>query len=383
MFIRRPCECIASPPLYSSIPSSPSRCPPQSKCAMVQFELFTAPILAGTQANWLLLGTLAVQVYKFHVTFPNERWWLRALVFTLFTLEIVQTAITSHFAYSLLVINWGQPEIFAKLPWSSLAVPIFTGITSASVQIFYAWRIHALKGARLWARFVCVVIIMLALMQSLAAFITDARFAITTQLSELASLMIGVKVWLIGSAACDIVITVTLLGILTEYRRNTPWKRMDGLLAKLIYNTIETGAITTFVAVADVILFILLPQTNLHQTPALMLGKLYTNVLLTTLNARAGIDNGPRSGGQSGSNGGAAMVNLNETRAAGAAARQASSEVQWRRYGGAPDSGDLEAGFNSSRSTQQPSHKVHITTSTHVMRDVEPEDDEEYKVGGL
>ena len=34
----------------------------------------------------------------------------------------------------------------------------------------------------------------IALMQSLAAFISDARFAVTTQVSELQKLMIGVKV---------------------------------------------------------------------------------------------------------------------------------------------------------------------------------------------
>ncbi|KAJ7068846.1 hypothetical protein C8F01DRAFT_1247332 [Mycena amicta] len=334
---------------------------------MSQFQLFTAPILAGTQANWLLLGTLATQVYKFHINFPNERWWIRTLVLTLFTLEVAQTAITSHFAYSLLVVNWGAPAIFAKLPFSSLAVPIFTGITSASVQCFYSWRIYVLKGDRLWARVVCVVVVMLAFMQSLAAFITDARFAVTTQLSELDQLMIGVKVWLIGSAACDVVITLTLLNILTEYRRKTPWKRMDGLLAKLIYNTIETGAVTSVVAVADVILFILFPQTNLHQTPAFMLGKLYTNVLLTTLNARAGLGNGPRSGGHSASGGGAAMVNLNESRMA----RPSSGGV------------DVEGGFDaSSHETISPEHKVHITTTTHVVSDVYPEDDSEYKVGG-
>ncbi|KAF7332611.1 hypothetical protein MKEN_00143900 [Mycena kentingensis (nom. inval.)] len=302
---------------------------------MSAFQLFTAPILAGTQANWLLLGTLGVQVYKFYLTFPNERWWLRTLVYTLFVLEIIQTAITSHFAFSLLVVNWGAPEIFAKLPWSSLAVPIFTGITSASVQMFYAWRIFVLKRDRLWAKAICVLVVMLALMQSLAAFITDARFAVTTQLAELQRLMIGVKVWLIGSAACDVVITFTLLHILTEYRRNTPWKRMDGLLARLIYNTIETGAITSVVAVADVILFILFPATNLHQTPALMLGKLYTNVLLTT----------PQ-----------------RARRAGARPAEQLERRKWERAQG--DDGDLEAGYV----TPVPS-KVHITTSTHVTTD--------------
>ncbi|KAF7296878.1 hypothetical protein MIND_00919300 [Mycena indigotica] len=257
---------------------------------MADLELLTGPMLAGTQANWLLLGTLTLQVYKFFVCFPKERAWIKAMVYTLFILECTQTGVTSHFAYSLLVLGWGNPAVFAKLPWSSLATPIFTGITSATVQIFFAWRIYTLKGEHLLAKLVCVLIVMasfLGLMSSLAAFVTDGLFAVTTELSKLPPLMTGVKVWLIGSAVCDVLITISMLIILTQYRMKTPWKRTDSIITKLIYNVIETGAITTIVAVADVTLFIVSSQTNLHQTPAFMLGKLYTNVLLATLNARA------------------------------------------------------------------------------------------------
>ena len=68
-------------------------------------------------------------------------------------------------------------------------------------------------------------------MQSLSALITDGRFAVTTQVAELQKLMIGVKVrgsparalgapltlapqvWLIGSAVCDVVITLAMITI--------------------------------------------------------------------------------------------------------------------------------------------------------------------------
>ncbi|KAJ7192564.1 hypothetical protein GGX14DRAFT_479904 [Mycena pura] len=307
---------------------------------MVQFE---ALYLLGTQVNWLLLGTLTLQVYKFHICFPKERWWVKTLVYTLFVLEVVQTAVTSHFAYSILVISWGKPSIFTKLPWSSLAAPIFTGITSGSVQSFFAWRIWTLKDKHVWARIVSVVVVMLALMQSLAAFCTDARFAVTTQVTELERLHVGVNVWLIGSAVCDVVITITMLVILTEYRRKTPWKRTDTLISKLIYNTVETGAITTVVAIADVILFILFSQTNLHQAPAFILGKLYTNVLLATLNSRVVM--GTRSGLA-----GARMDVSGDSK----------HEMQWRRQTAcAPD---LEAA----------SRRVQITTVRHVTIDSDP-----------
>ncbi|KAJ7436910.1 hypothetical protein B0H11DRAFT_636807 [Mycena galericulata] len=310
---------------------------------MSQYENLTGPILAGTQANWALLGTLTLQVYKFHIMFPAEGPTLKALVYTIFSLEITQTAITSHFAYETLVVSWGDPSVFVKLPWSSLATPIFTGITSATVQLFFAWRIYQLKGKSMIYRIVIAVIVLLALMQSFAAIISDARFAVTTEISEILKLMVGVKVWLIGSAVCDVVITLTMIIILSQYRAKTPWKQTDSLITKLIFNTIETGAVTSLVAVADVVLFITLPATNLHQMPAFMLGKLYSNVLLVTLNAR---ESRGTPSNTAASNGG-------------------ETELQWRRPMQDPESGP---------------RKVHISTVTEVTTDL---DRKTYPRGGL
>ncbi|KAJ6595168.1 hypothetical protein DFH09DRAFT_1136354 [Mycena vulgaris] len=253
---------------------------------MSQYVMLTGPILAGTQLNWALLGTLTLQVYLFHVAFPNERTPLKALVYTIFLLDVAQTAISSHFAYMLLVTGWGDPAVLTNLPWSSAAGPIFTGIISASVQIFFAWRIYVLKGGNPYAIGISGLIVLLALMQSFSAIISDALFAVTTELSQVRHLMVGVKLWLFGSAVCDIVITATMLAILSSYRQRTPWKSTDSTLTKLIYITVNSGAITTVVAIADVVLFMLYPDNYLHETPAFMLGKVYSNVLVATLNAR-------------------------------------------------------------------------------------------------
>ncbi|KAJ6592395.1 hypothetical protein B0H19DRAFT_5570 [Mycena capillaripes] len=256
---------------------------------MADVVLLTAPMLAGSQANWALISALTLQVYKFYVHFPNERAWIKALVNLLFILQLTQTAIMSHFAFSMLVLRWGEPDAFVKLPWSSLLSPISGGVTSAIVQIFFARRIFILKGDALWARAVAGVIVLLALMQCLAGIINTAKFGLTEEVAQLEHLETGVKVWLIGSAVCDVTITATMSFILNEYRSKTPWKKTDTLITKLLFNTVETGAVTTIVASVEMVLFILFPTTNLDQLPAYMLGPLYAIVLVVSLNARAGM----------------------------------------------------------------------------------------------
>jgi len=96
-----------------------------------------------------------------------------------------------------------------------------------------------------------------------------------------------VKIWLTGSAVCDVVISLTMIIILSNYRKKSPWKKTDTIIQKLIYHTIETGAVSAVVAVVDVVLFTVDPNNFLHIAPAFMLGKVYSNVMLATLNSRA------------------------------------------------------------------------------------------------
>ncbi|KAJ7474316.1 hypothetical protein FB451DRAFT_1558471 [Mycena latifolia] len=306
---------------------------------MSQYLLLTTPILVGTQFNWALLGTLTLQVYIFHISYPKERAWLKALVYTTYLLDLAQTAISSHFAFSVLCGGWGDPKALSDLPWSSVAGPIFTGLISAAVQIFFAWRIYVLKGEKPLALAISVLIVVLALMQCLAAIITDCLFAASAKLSEipnLTGLMVGVKIWLISSAACDLLITVTMIIILSRYRQKTPWNKTDGLITKLIYHTVQTGAVTSFVAIVDVVLFIMYPAIFLHETPAFMLGKVYSNVLLATLNNRT------RPGE------GMTTVILGTI----------GTELQWGRQ-------------SITHDPEEASRKVHITTATETSSNVD------------
>jgi hypothetical protein len=59
--------------------------------------------------------------------------------------------------------------------------------------------------------------------------------------------------------------------------------------------TVETGMITTTVAIAELILYLVYQHNNLHMIPALVLAKLYTNTLLATFNSRSVAFNGSSS----------------------------------------------------------------------------------------
>ncbi|KAJ7610621.1 hypothetical protein DFH06DRAFT_1374281 [Mycena polygramma] len=239
-------------------------------------QLLAGPIFFGTQFSWGLLGLLSLQVYFFYIFFPKESFGTKALVYTLFSLDLIQTGFATHFAYEVLVGRWGDPAVFVSFPWTSCTIAVMAGLVSAIVQIFFAWRINTLKGNVLLVRIISYFIVLAALMQSLSAIVNGIRFQLqpASGAGTQQQLEIGVKIWLIGSFVCDILIAATMITILSQIRASTPWKATDSLITKLIYHTIETGAITAITAGIELGLFLAYPSTTLDIAPAFLLGKL-------------------------------------------------------------------------------------------------------------
>jgi len=98
----------------------------------------------------------------------------------------------------------------------------------------------------------------------------------------------GFTLWLAASLACDVFIAAAMLVILTEARRSTILKETNTLISRMVAHTIQTGAITAITAAVEIALFVTFPTDNKHVVPALILGKLYSNCLVATLNARQG-----------------------------------------------------------------------------------------------
>ncbi|EEB88665.1 hypothetical protein MPER_13371, partial [Moniliophthora perniciosa FA553] len=95
--------------------------------------------------DWMLMGTLVVQVYSYYQRFAKDRIVIRGLVFVL---DIAQTVFATDNAWFFMVRHWGEVEKFRIIPWSSEMIPFLGSVVAAIVQIFYAWRIWLLSKTR-------------------------------------------------------------------------------------------------------------------------------------------------------------------------------------------------------------------------------------------
>jgi len=76
--------------------------------------------------------------------------------------------------------------------------------------------------------------------------------------------------------------------LLMRARKLCTVKSTETMIDRLLVTTIETGAITFIVACVQLILYLKSPDTFVYLTTTYLLGTLYANVLLATLNGRRG-----------------------------------------------------------------------------------------------
>ncbi|KAJ6582264.1 hypothetical protein B0H19DRAFT_1332337 [Mycena capillaripes] len=220
----------------------------------------------GNILNWMLMGTLVLQLYTYYQTFPTDKFFLRLLVNGTFLLDMVQTVISTHYGWFLVVTTWGNPAGFNIIPWSGSMIPVLCGVVSAVVQIFYAWRIWVLAPNRLFFHAVSILIVLIALIQGVAAIVSGAMAIHTPTPAEL--------------------IRIHPEFSLTEAKQNAIWSPTETILTKLIHRVIQTGAATAIGAAICLALDVGFPSMNFHYVPAYILGKVYTNSLMLSLNLR-------------------------------------------------------------------------------------------------
>ncbi|KAJ8496748.1 hypothetical protein ONZ45_g12341 [Pleurotus djamor] len=208
---------------------------------------------------------------------------------------------------------------------------------STPVQLFYAWRLHSLQASKrltysiygfsvislsmytvypsssllfesppvssylthmLPPLEVSAVITAVTSPRGIPPVVHDYESRKTVHTGPQGKLLAPTLIWLCSSALADLLVTGGISYILL--RSKTGFRRTDSKVSKIIQLTLETGLLTSTCILLEIVLF-LLQQTGIiggfrginyddsayYMIPDLILSKLYANMLLATLNARA------------------------------------------------------------------------------------------------
>jgi len=223
-----------------------------------------------------------VQMYIYYTNFPDDRTPIKVLVWGFFFVECLAAAFSAHAAWHALGAGWGDLEALIKPIWSFTALPPLCGSVALIVQLFFCWRIFALGKTVV----IPIIIAVIAFVQCGFAFHTGIWIAATGNL-RLGKIIPSYVVMLGASGICDLIITTTLVTFLLRAR--TSFHGTNTVLNRLITLTVETGMVTAIATWVEIVLLVVHRQDNLHFIICIMLGKLYSNTLLATLNARVAL----------------------------------------------------------------------------------------------
>ncbi|KAK0223769.1 hypothetical protein IW262DRAFT_1458813 [Armillaria fumosa] len=242
----------------------------------------TGPIIIGSLLNWGLFGVLSVQLYLYYLAFPNDRRFIKYLVYGIYVIEFVQTMLVTRDTFVNFGYGFGDMDTLTRVKLYALTVSIMGAVVACVGQFFYAYRIFILSKSQI----IPIFIICISLTNSGASIVAGIygfQAGIITKLNA-RKIHIAVGIWCGAAALCDVLIAICMTYYLM--RSTTNFRRTRMLVTKIIRLTIETGSMTAVAALLNVVLFTVLPHQNYYIALGLVLPKLYANSVYMVLNSR-------------------------------------------------------------------------------------------------
>ncbi|KAH9071035.1 hypothetical protein EDB83DRAFT_2517615 [Lactarius deliciosus] len=228
---------------------SPSASPDVIKAA--------SPLLFGPLFNWTLYGILCVQIYVYSYNFPMDGRSVKVLAYFVFVLETVQTALTGADMYYWFIADFGNVERLAHSHFAPIDIAIINAIISLVVQGYFCYRI--------W----CAV--------------TQAGAGdMSLKVGKYVLSKAGLYLWSIPSALSDILIAVAM----TLQLRKACSDFSNFVLIRVVRLTVETNALTAAMAITSLVLYAAFPDEVYYVYITAIIGKIYSNTLLASLNNR-------------------------------------------------------------------------------------------------
>ncbi|KAJ7041726.1 hypothetical protein C8F04DRAFT_1078533 [Mycena alexandri] len=251
----------------------------------VNVPLLTGPMVLGFMWSFGLYGVLVVQVYIYSQLSPKDRIEIKWLVWVLFFLESVFMFFQMIAAWLLFGSGWGDVDRLFAFNWSWVPLVLLNGLLAGIAQGFYTWRIWQLMNRVIWLPLLIICIIIL---QMAATFYFGIRIQVMGDSYEAVySVSREITLWLSADLVADNLITISLVTILSRRKSKTLFSQTAGMINRLIRFSIESGAVTSIGAIMELTLWLTCNEWNFHFILFLILGRLYSNVLMATLNARA------------------------------------------------------------------------------------------------
>ncbi|KAJ7445545.1 hypothetical protein B0H11DRAFT_2249436 [Mycena galericulata] len=238
-------------------------------------------MLLGVILSAVLYGISVLQCLFYFTRYDRDPQLLKALVAATVFLDSLHLAFVMHTVYHYLITNYYNNHALEVMVSVSLeAVP--TGVTAALVQSFYAYRVWRMSHHNVLLTGLILILVMATAACGTAWVVLALEAQTYERLLRISPLTISINAL---STGVDVIITTTLCTMLYQTRPMS--LATETMINRLILFTINTGLLTSLCAVASLISLIVSPKTLIYASFYFCIGRLYSNALLASLNARS------------------------------------------------------------------------------------------------
>lgn len=258
-------------------------CPPEVVLAIFSIPDLTstfAPLYIAIPISALIYGVTCAQAYNYcrSEKAKKDHWSLWILVGSMMLLSTVQEALIIADVYNTLVAGLIDPcKLASKISWTFPVEAMMNGILELGAEGFLIYRTYRLSR-NIWVAALCSA---LTLAGSILTWIVPAKLLKSNDPANIALAnlktmgMVNTGVVALGDAF------TTAMMLFYLYRNRTGFRRTNNLVTKLVILTVATGALTVLVSLGEFIGW----AVNVVFFNFLI-GKMYVNSLLATLNMR-------------------------------------------------------------------------------------------------
>jgi len=254
-------------------------------------------LFIGALIAMAVYGITTLQTYFYYMSFPKDDIAIKLLVGSIWILDTLHVVFMCHALYFYLILGFGNPQALVDGTWTLLSSIGVNVIVSFIAQCFFTERIFQLcpPRKRWWVTGIIWITVLAHLvfgMETVVFLFIKKEFSRFKEVTLIAAVPFG-----ICAVISDILIAVALCVLLGSNR--SAFQDTNNIINKLIIFAINRCILTSAVAVAETIIFSVLPNSFYSVAMDFIIGKLYANSLLAVLNSRVMLDTNSRDASDS------------------------------------------------------------------------------------
>lgn len=239
-------------------------------------------LFLGAMFNALLYGMMCLQCFHFLRNYECRGYLFKSSIWGLLFLDTLHMAFTSESVYTWTVRDFGNDALILKVPWTMAVSAVLTTCITAIVQCWYCHRMWILseKNRLLTYPLICVIVLSAGFgLASNGKSFEMKNYQSYVSTHWLTYLNLGL------SAAGDIYLTLALCYYLYQHRTPSSHREIYATINILIAYTINTGLLTSIVAIVTLITNATMPDNYIFVSTWVLQGEIYSNSLIASLTA--------------------------------------------------------------------------------------------------